>query len=327
MRTAFKTASRSAEELKVASEALNDAFAIVANENKTLNRKAMQHLEANKWNLAELIIQLLNDQATVSDPTPFLVDPIEGDIRNKYLWQEVRADLRVVNRSYGSKPTSQRISFTEFGISTTHRELVVAIPLEEIASGRTTAAMVSQLMAEALNRFKVSNICTAIDAGVPSATADRSGVSGWNLRYTGLTQANLDKAIDGMIDDGNTPTIFGRHAYLVGMRNFDGWNDTMTGLPDDVMSEWFRRGVIGQYHGAPIVTLKDKYSRVFGGHVLDKDKAWIAGDRKGALYMSKDVSFLDFVEIDARTATFTVGTRFEDGVLVWDPYAYRMITG
>jgi hypothetical protein len=41
--------------------------------------------------------------------------------------------------------------------------------------------------------------------------------------------------------------------------------------------------------------------------------------------MVKPATFLDYSLIDARTASFAVGTRFEDGLLVLDPYLYRII--
>jgi hypothetical protein len=75
------------------------------------------------------------------------------------------------------------------------------------------------------------------------------------------------------------------------------------------------------------VSLKDRFSRRQDAHLIKNDRAYLASGRKGAIFMQKDVSFLDFVEIVPRTSTFTVGTRLEDGLLVWNPYEYRIISG
>lgn len=314
----FRTASRTADEMKTAKEALNDEFSIVRGANGSLNRKAVKELEDSKWELAELIIQLIDDEVAATDPTPFLAEVVSGDIRNEYIWQEVTSDLRVVTRAYGTKPTSQRLQFTEFPITTTHREVVVEIPLEEVASGRVTPQLVSEVMADTIIRFRISNLLDSLDAGVASG-ADRSGVAGYTLRYSGLTAANLDKAIDGIMDESEDPTIFGRHIALApAIRGFSGYADL-------TQKEFDERGVIGRYHGANIVSLRDKYSRRAGSHVIRSDRAYLASGTKGAIFMEKDVSFLDFVEIIPRTSTFTVGTRIEDGLLVWDPFQYRII--
>lgn len=314
----FKTASRTSDELKADKQALDEMFASVKGTNGKMNRKAVQKLDADRYEIAQLVIQLINDTALLTDPTPFLVEAVDGDIRNDYIWQQPNSALRVVSRSNGTKPLSQRLTFKEFAIATSGREVACEIPLEEIASGRITASMVTDATAEAINRYKIGAVLDGLDAGVTSG-ADRTGVAGYTLRYTGFTAANLDKALDGLMDEGEAPTIFGRHVTLApAIRGFAGYSQ-------DTLRELEVRGMIGVYHNAPIVTLKDKQQRVTGTHVANKNRVWIASGTKGAKYMTKDVSYLDWAMVDPRSATFGVGTRLEDGLLVWDPYQYRII--
>lgn len=314
----FKTASRSADELKTAKAELDDMFSIVKGAGGKINQKAVQKLDSNRYEIAELILQLVRDTVLVTDPTPFLVDVVDGQLGNDYVWQELDSALRVVSRSYGSKPLSQRLVFKEYGMVTSHKEIAVEIPLEEVAVGRITASLVTDTIAEAINRYRIVNILAAIDAGVTSG-ADHTGKSGYNLRYTDLTQANLDKAIDGLLDEGDSPAIFGRHIALAPkIRSYTGWSA-------DTLREFEVRGMIGQYHNATVVSLRDQYHKRESGHLIAYNKAYIASGTKGAKFMSKDVSFLDWAMVDPRSATFGVGSRIEDGVLVFDPYQYRII--
>lgn len=320
----FRMASRTPEEIATAQQDIKSAFSVVKNPDGSVNRKGVQELKKNEMELGELIVQLVNDQMLMTDPTPFMVDVVDGTFGDDYLYQEVTSSLRVVDRAYGTKPQSQRLSFTEFSISTTPKELVVEVPLEQIATGRYDPALITSVMAETKIRYTVGAILDALDAGVPSA-ADRSGQAGYNLRYAGLTAANLDKALDGLMDQGYSPTVFGRHLALVGIRGFAGWATTGS---DAALREFETRGMVGTYHGAPIVSIQERFSRRYLGQVIRYDRVYVASNAqpKGALFMRKDLSFLDFAEVLPAEGVFRVGMRWEDGLLVWDPYQYRIIT-
>lgn len=317
----FKVASRTPDELTAHKAELDEMFEKVKGKNGRIDTAGMKEIENSRYEIAQLVVQLISDQATVSDPTPFFVDTVQGDIRDSYIWQELHQDatLRVVNRALGSKPLAQRLFFKEFGISTSQKEIAVAIPLEDVAAGRITPSLVVERMAAAINRYRVGMILGAVDAGV-TAGNDQTGVAGYTTRYIGLTDANLTHAIDGLQDNSDSPTIFGRHIYVApAIRAFSGYSET-------TKREMEVRGMIGTFRGAPIVTLADEYSRPDSGHVIPADRVYISGGKKGAIYMQKDVSYLNYSLIDARTATFETGLRMEEGVLVWKPYAYRMIT-
>lgn len=319
MATKFKTASRSFEDLQTAKTELNEMFDVVKGKNGKINPRGVEKIEAARYDIAELVVQLINDTYLLTDPTPFLADVVSGDIRNNYVFREQDSTLRVVPRAYGTKPLSQRILYREYGMTTTMREVAVEIPLEEIAAGSTTASTITDNIAAALNRAKISMVLDAIDAAATTGTADRTGVSGYTLRYAGLTATNLDKAIDGLYDEAESPRIFARHIALYpAIRNFAGWSQ-------DTLRELEQRGVVGQYRGASIVTLRDQYSKIDGVHLIPATRVYLAGAVKGARVMDKDVSFLNWSMVDPRSSTFGTGVRVEWGTLVHDAYQYRVI--
>lgn len=318
MNRIVKTASRTIESLAEAKKEMDELFGIVKGKNRKANTSAIKKIDENRFELAELVTSIIEDTVTITDPTPLLVDLIDGDIKNDYLWRELDSSLRVVNRAYGTKPLSQRLLFKEFSMQTSMKEVAVEISLEEIAAGSTTASQVTDAIASAINRYRIAAVLDGIDAGV-TAVADRTGVAGYLLRYAGFTQSNLDMAIDGLLDEDATPSVMGRHVAMnPAIRGFTGWSDEVT-------NELNLRGVIGQYHGANVVTLRDGFSKPDNAHVIRKDRVYLASGTKGAFWMNKDVSFLNWAVVEPRSSTFGTGVRIEDGILVWDPYRYRII--
>lgn len=314
----FQTASRSFTDLTAAYAELDDIFSIVKGKNGKSVPSAVKKLDENRYEIAELILNLINDTYILTDPTPLLADVVDGDFRLDYGWRELDSNLRVVNRSYGTKPLSQRLTFKEYSMSTSMKEIAVELSLEEIAAGSTTASQVTQAIANAIKRYRIANVLDGIDAGV-TAGADPTGEAGYTLRYSGFTADNVQKAVDGLRDNSDTATLFGRHVTVQPrLRAFSGWSEGVT-------EEFQRRGVIGSIYGADVVTLKDQFSEVDDGHVIRRDRVYVTGANKGAYWMQKDVSFLNWAMVDPRTSTFGVGTRLEDGMLVWKPSRYRII--
>jgi hypothetical protein len=316
----FKKASWDSDKLTLAKQELDDIFySVVRNDNGSYNRRSVEKIEEARFDIAELIIKVIEETYAVTDPTPWLVDVEEGNLGDKKIFQILNSSLRVVNRSPGSKPLSQRIDYKEFMITTSQREVNVEIPLEKVAVGRITPSAVAEQMAASILRDQISTVLSAIDSAV-DAVADRTGETNFNLRYTGYTQANFDKAIDGVLDENESPTVFGRHVALApAIRAFTGFGQVN-------LQELTERGLIGQYHGAKIVTVQDQFNKVTGSHVMAKDRVFVAGGTKGAIMRKIDVSFLDYATVDPRSATFMTGRRLEYGVLVWDKYRYRVVT-
>lgn len=314
----FAKPVRTASERVEHKEKLNEIFASVATKDKKIDPRGLKRLNDNRVEIAETIVQLITDDLTVVDPTPFLVSKRSQGFTDKNLFQRLEGTLKVVNRAYGSKPLSQRLSASEFTYQTSMKEISVEIPLEEVVGGRITPSQVVEAMAFAIARYKVSLVLDAISAGV-TATADHTGLTGYNLRYTGLTEANLQKAVDGLRDDGDLPTIFGRHQALYpAIRQFAGWGAIQQG-------QYLEKGEVGQFLGSSIVTIIDKYSRLLGGHQIDASKVWVASSTPGAWLIEKDVTFLNWALVDERSATFSTGIRLEDGVFLYEPWRYRIL--
>jgi len=317
----FKVANRSAAEIADHKTELDRLFKSAVGHDKKgrIDPKGLKELESNKIEIAQLVVQLVEDTVALTDPTPFMVDRRSYNLGDQILFQEMKGDLKVTKRAYGTKALSQRMTKAEWGMSTTAKEIAMEIPLEEIASGAMSASDAVNAMAESINRARVQFVLDGIDAGVPAATADRSGKAGFTLRYSGLSASNLEKALDGLKDDGEAPSIFGRHTALYpAIRGFAGYSQ-------DTLREFETRGAVGVYQGSPIVTLIDKFSRKTGSHVIRNDRVYVAGGTKGAVLAEIDLSFLNYAETDTRTGVFTTGMRMEEGLLVWNPYAYRII--
>jgi hypothetical protein len=318
----FRTGNWTAEQLRDAKKDLNEAFAPIA-EAKSLAKvstAAMREIEDNKYEIAELVVTVINEQIAQANPLPLIVEEVTGDWRNNYVWSEIQKKLRVDLRSPGSKPLSQfPFSWSEYGMDVQMREVAVELPLELIATGKVTPAMVAETIAQGVLREKISRITEAVSDAI-TAVPDRTGQSGYVLRYSGFTQPNLDKAIDGLADESDSATVFGRYITLQPtLRAFTGWSDEQNG-------EIMARGVIGQYHGANILALRDQYGKVWGGsHFLADDKVWVVGGQKGAIHMTQDVSFLNWAEVSTKYASFGTGFRYQDGTLVFDPYRYRIL--
>lgn len=317
----FKVANRTADQLSVHKSELDVMFknAVGSDKKGRIDPKGLRELNENRFEIAALIVQLIEDQVALTDPIPFMVERRSYGLGDQILFQEWRANMKVTKRAYGTKALSQRMTKEEFAMTTSHKEIAVELPLEEIAVGATTPSDVINTMAEAVNRYRIAMVCDAIDAGVPAATVDHTGLVGSTLRYSGLSKVNLEKALDGLKDDGETPTIFARHSALYpAVRNFAGYSQ-------DTIREFETRGSVGNFQGSNIVTMVDKFSRKWQGHVLRNDRVYIASGTKGAIMADVDVSFLNYAETDTRTGVFTAAMRIEDGVLVWNPYVYRII--
>jgi hypothetical protein len=329
MNEQFRVGKLTTDEFKEAKELLDASFAPLAEVGKrgsaVTRPSVMKELEDNKYQIGELIVTVINEQITVANPLPLIVDEVSTDWRNDYVWTEIQKSLRVDERSPGSKPLSQLpFSWSEYGMETTQREVAVEVPLETIAKGTITASMVTEVIATGVLRERITRITNALSDAI-TAIPDRTGVSGYNLRYSGFTQANVDKAIDGLFDESDTATAFGRYITLEpALRAFTvsaGISDRSLGS-DDAM---FERGVIGVYHGCRFVAVRDQFSKVWGNqHLLSKSLVWMVGAQKGAIYMTQDLSFLDWSELNTKNASFGTGFRFIDGLLVQDPYRYRI---
>jgi hypothetical protein len=320
----MKTASWTGTKMQECRDTLDTMFReqLGYGNGKRMDPKGVKWITDNRVDIAETIVNLMQNEIDSIDPLPLLVEQTTGDIRNNYIWQELTGTVRVVDRAYGTKPLSQRLYFREHSIKTSMKETAVEFALEEVFAGRMTPSLAASEMAIARIRYRTSMVLDAIDAGVPNV-ADRTGQAGYTLRYTvatALSAAVLDKAIDGLQDEGSNATVFGRHLALhPAIRGFSGWSDS-------VNDELQRRGQIGVYHGANIVTLRDPLGRRAEEHLIPYNKVWVASGAPGAVYMDKPVTFLNWAEVSARDAVFGTGIRFEDGVKVWDPYQYRIIT-
>ena len=330
----FKTASRPIDRISEAKKEFDTKIAEMVRPKsgaKTFDAaRAKTLFNENEVEIAQTVIQFIDESVTITDPLPFFADQVTGNLSDNYVFQNLDGTLRVVDRSYGTKPISQMLQFREFSMTTKHKEIAVEIPLELVAIGRITPSQVTESIAAAIQRDRVSAFLAALSAAVASGT-DNTEVTGYNKRYTGFTQANLDKAIDGLLDDAENPTLFARAISVIpAIRGYAGYTDSRTGWSPDTLREFEQRGYVGQYHGCNIVVLRDQsapmYFRQEGtGHLIPSNRWWMSSGVKGARYMAKDVSFLNWSYLDQRTSSFGVGIRLEEGLMVYNDNRYRVI--
>lgn len=316
----FRVAQYTPEERSDIEAQLTQAFAALKNKDGSLNRAAVKTLKNAEMEIGEMITRLVDDRMVLEDPTPIFVDVVPGNLGDDWLYQEVTSKLRVVDRAPGTKPLSERLSFKEWSIATSQKELVFECTLEELAVGRYTPALISQIMSEVRIRYRIGQVMNAVDAGIPST----SPITGHTLRFSGLTAGNLASSTDGLRDQGYEPSIFGRWGALAPIRNFAGW---ATSGSDAALREIETRGMVGQYLGAPIVNIAERFSRKYLGQVIRYDRAYISGGAtpRGAVLRENNVSFLDFSEVLPAEGIFRVGIRWDDGVGVFFPDQYRVI--
>jgi hypothetical protein len=321
----FRMGMWTAEELKTAKEELDNCFAPVREaglKGGKIPANVYKKLEEDKFEIAELIVTVINESVVQGNMLPLIVDEVSGDWRNDYIWTELQKSLRVDLRSPGSKPLSQLpFTWSEYGMEVTQREVAVEVPLELLATGKVTASMVADVIAQGVLRDKITRVTNKISDEI-TAIDDRTGESGYGLRYSGLTKANLDKAIDGMADEGDGISFFGRYIKMIPtLRTI-----LAAEFNEEITGEVFRRGIVGDYHGARFIAIKDQFSKEWGNdHFLRSDLVWGVGARKGAIHMTQDVSFLNWSEVSSKYASFGTGFRYQDGTLVHDPYRYRVI--
>jgi hypothetical protein len=112
----FKAASWTLDEVKTAKQELDNIFKEVVGEKGKFNHRSVQKINDARFDIAELIIRIVEETVLLTDPVGFLVDQEDGVLGDRKIFQRINSALRVVNRSPASKPLSQRFTWREFEI-------------------------------------------------------------------------------------------------------------------------------------------------------------------------------------------------------------------
>jgi len=274
---------------------------------------------------AALVREAVLDTFRMTDPTPIFTERREGRLGDTYEFEQLINTLRVVEYSPQSDPQVFTPRKGLHTIKTSSFELAYGIPLQKVLVGQHTIGEFVGMAAEALTRHYADLTLTAIDKACAVGSTD---IKGRPLRTmaagTDVSKAEIDAALRRMHAYNSGVTIFGSR-YALDAIYTHGASQT-----EALANELNARGVIGSYRGARMVEMVDdhnlfyqSFSKVNG---VDLEKLlFVAAGTPGAILLEKDLSALDWEEMNSRTAQWRQGVRFESGILVHSPHRYHVI--
>lgn len=321
MKYNFRTASATRDENKAKLDALQEDFIGLMNEGGVARIDAEPLF---KMKAAQLIRQTVIDEFSITDPTPIFTERRDARLGDTIEFEELLNGFRVVQYSPMSHPQIFTPTKGKYTIKTSMKELAFGIDLQKILTRQHTVAEMSSMAANALTRHYVNLTLTAIDSA-----ATGNDIRGRPLRTTAagadVTQAELDAALRRMGQYNTGITIFAaRYALdpIFNMLKTDGGNEIKNDLQ--------QRGLLGFYRGAKIVALQDDYNLYTGAFTKVNGRDWeklifISGAQPGATLLERDLSALNWNELDQETAWFRTGIRFDHGITVFKPWRYHVI--
>lgn len=276
-----------------------------------------------QYKAASLFRETVIDGFSMTDPTPLFTERREGNMGDTYEFERLINTSRVVKYTPGSHPLSFTPRKGKYTISTAAYELPLQMDLMKVLTRQHTIAELSDMAAESIRRHYVNLTLTAID----SAVEGQNDINGRALKTAvggaDITQATLDAQLRRMGTYNNNMVIFGSKWALDPI--FDFAADT-----DPARDELRARGVLGTYRGALIVAVEDDYdiyrTQWTEINAVNWEKlVWIAGDTPGAILLERDLSPLDYQELDPKRAMFTSSVRWDHGILVHSPWRYAVL--
>lgn len=295
---------------------------------RLLNEGGVSAVDAEtKWRAgaAALIREVIIDTFKMTDPTPIFTDRRDGTMGDHYEFERLINTLRVVEYSPQSEPQIFTPRKGKHAITTSAFELAYGIPLQKILNRQHTIGEFANMAAEAIRRHYVSLVLNAIDLSTKGGAVDLKGRA---LRTAAagadVSKDELDAALRRMVAFNEGVTIFGTRWAL------DPIFDIAAQAAYTIAEDLNQRGVIGVYRGAKLVELTDdenlfyqKWTQVNG---VDMDKLlFIASGVKGATLMERNLSALNWQDMNVEKAQWRSGVRFDHGILVHSPYRYHVI--
>jgi hypothetical protein len=279
--------------------------------------------------MAKLIREVVVDEFSMTDPTPIFTERRSGTLGDTVEFERLISTLRVVKYSPQSHPLVFTPRKAKYTITTAMHELAFYLPLFQILTRQHSVSEYTTMAAEALTRHYVNLTLTAINAACAQGALDMKGRALRTVQTTGqvdVQKASLDAAIRrlGSYNPGQL-TIFGSRWAL------DPIFDIAASVGgDDLKSELVQRGMIGRYRGAKLVALEDDYNEYLGGFTKVAGMDWerlvfVATPTPGAVLLERDLSPLQWEELDSEKATFRTGIRMDHGIMVHKPQNYHVI--
>jgi hypothetical protein len=320
----FRTASVTRDEHDKVLAALQEDFVTL------LDKGGVSALRANpEWlgRAAALIRERVIDGFALTDPTPMFTERRDGRLGDKVEFTRLLNTLRVVRYAPMSHPQTFTPRKDKYTIKTAMYELAFGLPLQKIMTRQHEVGEFVDMASEAVLRHYVELVLTAVDVASianpldPKGREVRTGAAG-----TDVAQPELDEALRTLVAvNAGAPTIMASRYALQPIFEMGAQQ-----AGDATKEEFLKRGVIGTYRGARLVALEDshnpyydRWTRVNGRDI--EQMMFLSAATPGAVLLERDMSALNWEELDVKKAQFETGIRWDHGIMVHRPWSYHVI--
>lgn len=294
---------------------------------KILEKDGVSGVKADpkfQMNAAKLLREVVIDEFSMTDPTPIFTERRTGTLGDKIEFERLINTLRVVKYSPGSHPLAFTPKKAKYTVTTSMFELVWGVPLHQVMTRQRKIEDVVKFAAEALTRHYVKLVLEAVDTACTGNTDIRGRALSTSAAGATVAEAELDAAIRRLQTYGGNITIFGSKWALWPIMALVG------ATADGLIEEWQRRGQIGFYKGCRLVAIEDDYNEYQGQFTtvngVDWDKVlFLTAGETGAVLLERDLSALNWEDLDTEKAQFRTGVRFDHGIFVHKPWRYHVI--
>jgi len=250
---------------------------------------------------------------------------------DRYEFERLVSNMKVVQYSPGAAPQVFTPRKAKYTIGTSRYEMNWGIELMKVINRQFQVSDFARMAADAMSRFMQELVFGAINVANAANVVDLKGRAVRSTVAGGaITKTALDAAIRRMYSGGLSGlTIAGTRWALDPIFEFVG------GLSENLKDELANRGVIGNYRGARIVEITDDhqlYSNTFaqipgaGGTTVGLDQlVFITSSQPGAVLLERDLSQLDFEELDVVSAQWRQRAVMDLGVFVHTPANQHVI--
>jgi len=313
-RLVLRTAQRTQDEYKEAIETLNEQF----NSYKSIGALAADTNFVYK--AGELIRQLAVDKFMGSDPTDLILDRRPGAALGDWIeFEEYVNTSKVVERSLGGKPRVFTAHKNVYPITPSDWRLDFGFELELIGTGQMDVNVWVGHMAEAISRYYVTNVLSALDTACASGVNDMYSRAVSTSVATNVDETTIDAALRRLGDVNENAVIMGRYYALYPIFK-------LTNSVNQIASEEFRqRGAIGKFRGATVVVLRDDYNPFFASSTIPANRIYLAGAEKGGVLAETDMSAFNYSTVDPEENHFRVGTKGRTAFTIFKPWRYHVI--
>lgn len=318
----FRKASSSADVRKAKLDAIQKDLVGILDAKGVGGLQAMPEFQ---FKMATLLRETVIDGFSMTDPTPIFTERREGRLGDKHEFTRLINTLRVVKYAPMSEPLIFTPRKAKYTITTAPFELPFGLNLQQILTRQHDVAEFADMASQAVTRHFVNLTLTAIDTACATGVND---IRGRPLRTaaagTDIAQEELDSQLRRMYASGQDGLSIFAHRFAVDPI-FDFGANT-----DVALDELRARGQIGVYRGARIITVNDEFNiwtQAFTSiNGVDWEKLlFVASGTPGAILLERDLSALNWQELDAERAWFRTGVRWDHGILVHANWRYGVV--